>query len=235
MVQLSDIHHGPWLSIGYVRSVVEAANRLRPDLIVLTGDYVQSAPAYIVPVVEALSHLRAAIGVVGVLGNHDWWEDGPLTQREFHRHGIPLIDNARLFLTPGRELKVSANEGLCLAGLGDLWEGAPDYGAALAGVPPDMPRLLLSHNPDAAEERAFVRAGHRVDLMLSGHTHGGQIRVPGMGTPAIPSRYGQKYAYGLVRGPACPVMVSSGLGMAILPLRAGAPPEIVEIELRTDL
>ena len=122
-------------------------------------------------------------------------------------------------------------EGLCLAGVGDLWTDRQLYARALAGVPGTTPRLLLSHNPDIAEERAFVSSGFRVDLMLSGHTHGGQIYIPGLGTPILPSRYGQKYAQGLVQGPTCPVFVSRGLGTALLPLRVGVPPEIAVIEL----
>jgi predicted MPP superfamily phosphohydrolase len=235
LVQLTDIHLGPFLSLGYVESVVRAANALGPDLIALTGDYVHDSPAYVRPVVAALAHLKATAGVVGVLGNHDWWEDGLLTQQEFRRAGIPLVDNARLFLTPDRTIvdnPSDARGGVCLAGVGDLWENRPRYDDALGGVPSDMPRLLLSHNPDVAEERGLTRGGYRVDLMLSGHTHGGQIRLPGLGTPVLPSRYGQKYASGLVQGPACPVYVSRGIGMAILPLRFRVRPEVTVIELR---
>jgi predicted MPP superfamily phosphohydrolase len=97
-----------------------------------------------------------------------------------------------------------------------------------------MPRLLLSHNPDVAEEKAFVGSGLRVDLMVSGHTHGGQIYIPGLGAPFVPSRYGQKYAQGLVQGPTCPVFVCRGLGLSTLPLRVGVPPEIAVLELRCD-
>src|SRR5262249_36107043 len=91
---------------------------------------------------------------------------------------------------------------------------------------------LLSHNPDVAEEPGLVRGGRRVDLMLSGHTHGGQIRLPFLGTPVVPSRYGQKYAQGLIAGPVCPVFVSRGIGVALLPLRLGVTPEIAVLEFR---
>jgi hypothetical protein len=171
--------------------------------------------------------------VVGVLGNHDWWEGRPQTQRAFERAEIPLIDNGRLFVTTGRTLRPSAASGLCLAGVDDLWEGYPEYHMALDGVPKSMPRILLSHNPDVAEEPRFLADRWRVDLMLSGHTHGGQIRIPGLGTPMIPSRYGQKYASGLVQGPGCPVFVCRGIGTTIMPLRLGVPPEIAVIELKS--
>ncbi len=232
LVQLTDIHHGPWLSLGYVREVVVACNALRPDLVLLTGDYILQSSAYVRPVAEELAGLRPSIGTLAVLGNHDWSEGGHVVRRAFAEAGLPLIDNGRRVLTPDRALVARAAEGLAVCGVDDLWRGRPDPQQALGGLPPGMPRLLLSHNPDVAEGRPFVRSGLRVDLMISGHTHGGQIYVPGFGTPFVPSRYGQKYAQGLVQGPACPVFVCRGLGMATVPLRIGVPPEIAVLELR---
>ena len=234
VAQLTDLHHGPFMSLGWIREVIATTNELAPDLILLTGDYVHQSPQYIRPVTEALAALKANVGVLGVMGNHDWWEDGEETQRQWARVGLPLIDNTRMFVTRDRRLMSGAVDGLCVAGVGDLWEGGPDYDAALQGVPPSVPRLLLSHNPDVAEDRRFLASRHRVDLMLSGHTHGGQVRVPGFGTPMVPSRYGQKYASGLVQGPACPVFVSRGLGTAIMPLRFRVVPEIALIQLRAE-
>jgi uncharacterized protein len=232
LVQLTDIHHGTWLALDYVRQVVDAANALRPDVVLLTGDYVHQSPAYIGPVTGELARLRPAVGCVAVLGNHDWWEDADRTRRRLEEAGIPVIDNARRVLTPDRRLVEGTDAGLALAGVGDLWMDRQDYRAALAGLPEAMPRLLLSHNPDVAEERDFVRSGLRVDLMVSGHTHGGQVYIPGLGTPIVPSHYGQKYAGGLVQGPACPVFVSRGLGVSSLPVRLGVPPELAVLELR---
>jgi hypothetical protein len=232
VVQLTDIHLGPWTSVADVRRMVAAANALDPDLIALTGDYVLHSADYVAPVAAALAGLRARVGVVGVLGNHDWWEEGPLSKRALANAGVRMVDNGRVFVTPGRRLSESPREGLCVAGVGDLMTDEQHYDLALGGLPADMPRLLLSHNPDVAEERPFVASGHRVDLMLSGHTHGGQIRLPLIGSPVTMSRYGQKYARGLVQGPTCPVYVSRGLGMAMLPVRLGSVPEIAVIELR---
>jgi uncharacterized protein len=234
LVQLTDIHHGPWLSLGQVRDVVRACNALRPDLVLLTGDYILHSSAYVRPVVEELAQLRPVIGTVAVLGNHDWSEGAGVVRREFAEAGLPLIDNARRVLTPDRELVDAASEGLALCGVDDLWRGKPDPRRALVGLPSAMPRLLLSHNPDVAEEADFVGSGLRVDLMISGHTHGGQIYIPGLGTPFIPSRYGQKYAQGLVHGPVCPVFICRGIGVASMPLRLGVPPEISVLELQCD-
>lgn len=232
LVQLTDIHLGPWLSVHHVRTVVERANGLHPDIVLLTGDYVHRSRVYIPQVAEALAALRPRIGTVAVLGNHDWWHGAEETRREFHKHGFPLIDNSRLFVTPRSSLSPTATSGLCLAGVGDLWEDRCLYAQALEGVPDDMPRILLSHNPDAAEEPGFTRGGWRVDLMVSGHTHGGQVSLPFYGPPVVPSRFGAKYAHGLVEGPICPVYVSRGVGMSLLPVRCGARPEITLLELR---
>jgi predicted MPP superfamily phosphohydrolase len=145
--------------------------------------------------------------------------------------GIPLIDNSRRVLTPDRRLVAAADEGLALSGLGDLWEDYQDYWAALDDLPESMPRLLLSHNPDTAEEWRFTRSGLRVDLMISGHTHGGQIHIPYLGAPVVPSRFGQKYVRGLVQGPTCPVFICRGIGMSGVPIRLGSRPEIALLEL----
>jgi predicted MPP superfamily phosphohydrolase len=237
IVQLSDIHHGPWTSLNYVRDVVRQANALRPDLVVLTGDYVHQSDAYIEPVVREMAELRGRLGVVATLGNHDWWEDEARTLRAFARTSVRMLDNDRLFVTGDGTLETSvgradAAHALCLAGVGDLWEGSPDYARALDGVPPGMPRVLLSHNPDVAEEPPLLRFAPRVDLMLSGHTHGGQVSLPGVGTLVTPSKYGNRYAAGLVQGPLGPVYVNRGIGTTIMPIRLGVRPEIAVIELR---
>lgn len=232
LVQLTDIHHGPWIPIEHVHAIVDAANALAPDLILLTGDYVHRSAAYITPVVNALSRLRATVGILGVLGNHDWWENGPHTQREFARVGIPLIDNTRRFVTRSRRLvERPTDECLCIAGVGDLYADQQHFEDALGELPGSMPRLLLSHNPDVAESRDLLFGEYRVDLMLSGHTHGGQVYIPALGTPFVPSEFGQKYAHGLVDGPACPVFISRGLGHSVLPIRIGVRPEMAVIEL----
>jgi predicted MPP superfamily phosphohydrolase len=235
IAQLTDIHHGPWTSLAYVRRIVDAANALNADLIALTGDYILYSYSYVRPVVTELARLRAKIGVLGVMGNHDWFDAGPVTQSEFRLAGLRLIENSRMFISPDRELsRGTLKHGLCIAGLADLWGGRPDYGKALGGVPHEMPRVLLSHNPDTAELPVARDRRHRVDLMLSGHTHGGQIHIPGIGSPFIPSSYGQKYARGLIEGPSFRVFVSSGLGTNVIPLRFRSPPEIALITLERE-
>lgn len=238
VVHLTDLHHGPWMPIDFIRRVVDDANALDPDLIILTGDYVLDSSKFIQPIVDELRRLRGRVGVVATLGNHDWWEDGVQCMRAFEAAGIPLIDNNRLFVTGDRTLSRSVGtadrrHALCVAGFGDLWEGEPNYRSALHDLPETMPRLVLAHNPDTAEHDRLLRWSPRIDLMFSGHTHGGQVSVPGYGPPVTLSRYGQKYASGLVQSPICPVYVSRGIGTTVAPIRFGVRPEIAVFEFMT--
>ncbi|MEK7795143.1 MAG: metallophosphoesterase, partial [Candidatus Hydrogenedentota bacterium] len=230
IAQVSDTHYGPYVSLRYLEHMVERVNNLRPDLVALTGDYVLHSPRAIDGGVQVLSKLRARLGIAGVLGNHDHWEGADEIRERFASIGVPLIDNSRLFLTESGLVSDPSGNAIAIAGLGDLWEDRVSFASALDGLPPDMPRVLLSHNPDTAEAREG--ANHRVDLMLSGHTHGGQVSVPGHGAILLPSAYGRKYEGGWCEGPHFPAIVSRGVGMAFLPIRFRVPPEIVLVTLR---
>jgi len=228
LVQLSDTHYGPFVPLSHIERAITEANRLSPDVVLLTGDYVHSTKAAIAPGVGVFSQLRAKLGVVAVLGNHDHWEDAPATRHAFAAIGVPMLDNDRLFCTRSGLTPSSQGNALCIAGVGDLWTDRVDLDGALRGVSPEMPRIVLSHNPDFASR---IADDQRVDVVFSGHTHGGQIALPGVGPLVVPSRYGQKYAGGLCQGPRCAVVVSRGVGMSVLPLRVNVPPEIVLVEL----
>jgi uncharacterized protein len=165
-----------------------------------------------------------------VLGNHDYYGDWRLVDAAIRRAGVTVIDNSRVFVDAARTLRAVAPEsGLCLAGVQDFSEATPDVDAALVGVPGDMPRVMLSHNPDVAE--VCIRPDHRVDLLVCGHTHGGQVILPLVGAMFVPSMFGDKYRHGLVQGPRCPVVISAGVGVTVMPVRFGVPPELVEITL----
>ncbi|MFN0010761.1 MAG: metallophosphoesterase [Phycisphaerales bacterium] len=247
LVYISDTHLGPRVSAPYIRSVLARAIALKPDLFLLGGDYVHNGPRQIAPA-AALFAPMVATGkpVLGVLGNHDWYADGLASSRALREVGIRMIDNDRAFLDASTRQLVPADarnappvdSALCIAGIGDLWQDRIDPAAALGGVPDGMPRLLLSHNPDAAEDPRLLgtapgstTAAHRVDLMLSGHTHGGQVRFPFLPPLIVPSRFRSKYARGLIQGPAFPVLVSAGVGVSLIPVRIGVPPELLEITL----
>jgi uncharacterized protein len=157
--------------------------------------------------------------------------------------GVTMLDNRRVFLS-SRTRRISREphtlvpgESLCFAGLGDLEQGTVDFASALGGLPARLPRVVLAHQPDTAEHPALLagEAGdgtpYRIDLMLCGHTHGGQVALPFTGPLIVPSRFGDKYARGLVQASACPVLVSAGIGLSLVPVRFGVPPEVVLVRL----
>ena len=217
---LTDVHHGPFVPRGYVRSIVEATNALKPDLVLLGGDYCHDGARYIAPVLEDLGKLEARIGRFAVLGNHDHWDGLEESIDGLEAAGIPLLRNSGEWVTRGRDR-------LRVGGVGDLWTDRQDVARALGDATPEDATILLSHNPDVAE----TLQDDRVGLMLSGHTHGGQVVVPFYGAPRVPSSYGQKYLQGLVRAPKCRVFVSRGVGTVTPPVRLFCQPEIVLIEL----
>lgn len=238
LVQISDTHLGPRVSREFIQRALNRAISLRPDLFVLTGDYVHCGLEWLEPAAQQLACLvRSGVPTVAVRGNHDWFNDGRRMGSLLQAAGIRVIDNDRLFLARvGAAITLPdmpTHDALCIAGLGDLRQHVVDPEAALGGVPPTMPRIVLAHNPDTAEHHAITRRGSpRIDLMLSGHTHGGQVRIPGLGTGAgMVSSFGEKYAVGLVQGPACRVLITRGVGMSLVPIRFLVPPEIVEVTL----
>lgn len=220
--QITDVHHSPLVSIEYIRKVVEEANRLRPDLVVLTGDYIDTGKEYMAPAIEALTGLESRHGTIAILGNHDYIHGRGFTEDAFATHGIPLLLNSHTYI----ESKGSA---LCVAGVTDLLEDSPDAKEALRGVDRGVPRILLCHHPDYAE---YLPRDERVDLVISGHTHGGQVRLPFGLAPVMPSAYGQKYSGGLVGlENGTQVYVSRGIGVSSIPVRLNCPPELALIKL----
>jgi predicted MPP superfamily phosphohydrolase len=219
---LADIHVGPFLSSQYLRRVVNQVNSLGVDLIVLGGDYVHREGRYVASTAAELARLSAPLGVFSVLGNHDYYAGRELTLAELARNGLPCLVNSGLRITRG-------TDSLWLGGVDDLCRGTPSPELALSGVRSGETAILLSHCPDVAE----TLKDDRVGLMLSGHTHGGQIRLPFIGSPIIPSRYGQKYASGLVQAPKTQCFVTRGVGTIFPPVRLNCPPEIAVITLTT--
>lgn len=223
---LADIHHGPFVPLAYIQHVVAMTNALRPDIVALVGDYVHRDTSYIGPSFAELSKLRAYLGRYAVRGNHDnrsyhgHQDFQPLSQAALADATIPDLNNDGVWLERNRSR-------FRICGVGDLWTDRQDLNAALADATEDDAVLLLSHNPDFVET---IR-DRRVGLVLSGHTHGGQIIVPGFGAPVVPSRFGQKYLHGLVQGPCCQVFISRGVGTISPPVRFLCRPEIVIITL----
>jgi predicted MPP superfamily phosphohydrolase len=218
---LADIHHGPFTPLDYVAAVVRTTLVLRPDMIVLGGDYSLKDGKFIRPCFEVLEALTAPLGVFAVLGNHDYWHGVAETRDGMKAAGATELTNAGVWVKRGADR-------FRLAGVDDLWTGRSDIKAALGDATRDDACLLISHNPDFAEKLSDPRVG----LVLSGHTHGGQVVFP-TGAPFVPSAYGQKYLHGLVQAPETLVYVSRGLGTSGLPVRIASRPEINLIKLRT--
>lgn len=252
---LADIHAvSPWVDTTRIEQLVRETNALNADAILLLGDYVAGYRlrrfGKRVPYEKwgrALSGLKAPLGVHAVLGNHDWWDDRAVQMREagptpagetLKAAGIPVYENLAVRLEKNAQP-------FWIAGLGDQWafwpkpdryqdfvrngkidyRGVDDLPGTLAQVTDDAPVILMAHEPDI-----FPRVPARVSLTLSGHTHGGQVRLLGY-APVVPSKFKRRYVYGHIVEDDRHLIVSGGIGCSGLPIRFGSPPEIVVVEL----
>jgi len=222
IVQLTDIHHSLYTPLEDVERAVKMTNQLQPDLICLTGDYVTFSPTYIWPVAQVLGRLRARLGVFAVLGNHDFNVDADEMTRALESHHIRVLRNSHVSLGSGHNK-------LWLVGVDDLWWSADDLDAGMRHVPPRDPKILLCHNPIGIH----MAAEHHIDLVLSGHTHGGQVRLPVVGGLYTKSKLGKRFIAGWNRLDGTQIYVSRGIGKVLVPLRMGCPPEIACLKLRS--
>jgi predicted MPP superfamily phosphohydrolase len=220
IVQLSDLHHSPFTSREQIERAIETANSLQPDIVALTGDYVSKEREYAAPCAELLGELRPRHGVFAVLGNHDHWTDAALITDLFRAEGITVLINQGM-----RFEKNGA--AFWLAGVDDTMVGLEDLPLALAGASEQEFKLLLAHNPIIL--RRAARAG--VDLVLSGHTHGGQVSL--RSDRSASGRPRRRLLKGLARQGETQIYVTRGLGTVVLPVRFGCPPEVSLLELRT--
>jgi len=219
VLQLSDIHHSRYFPLDRVARMIELSNRLRPDLVALTGDFVTYSRASIEPIAEMLGMLRARAGVVAVLGNHDFRVGAATIERALRRRGIEVLRNRHILLRRGGEV-------LPVAGVDDYRYGA-DAERALAGIPQGAPTLLLAHNPRLLETLAC----HGVSLVLSGHTHGGQVNLPLLGSIYGRSPERLRFKIGWDRMGDTQIYVSRGIGTIVLPWRLRCPAEMPWLEL----
>lgn len=235
---LTDIHASFIVSNGLIRTAGLRIMEEKPDLIVMTGDYISGStkflsgsigafnPEHLLGCADALSHLKAPLGVYGVLGNHDFWSGAGAVQTICEtltkRVGVVWLRNRTVALGKG-------GASFYLIGVDDYWEPSCNFPAACKGAATDAVRILLSHNPDINEEIALSR--ERIDLVLSGHTHGGQIVMPFIGQPVMPSKFGQKYRAGLVRDGDRQTYVSRGVGCLLAPVRLNCMPEATVLTL----
>jgi hypothetical protein len=221
ITQLTDVHHSRIVGIDEIERVVKIALRTNPDLIALTGDYTTSYRRYIEPCAEALGQLHANEGVWAVLGNHDHYTDPELTTRSLERHHIAVLNNENTTIRRG-------SDAIQLSGIDDSSWAAANWIRALNGLDERKPTVMLSHQPVVLE----YEPAEKVSLILSGHTHGGQINLPLLGAPARFLTKDLKYAHGLFRRGDTQLYVSSGTGVIGLPVRFGVRPEIAVLRLR---
>jgi uncharacterized protein len=237
IVQLSDMHLGPRTNAEFIQKCATIAKQMNPDVLLLTGDFCHKGAGHqeqINALADALLLSQFTCPIFGVLGNHDWYGNGTLAANALTARGVRMLDNARVFLDAESKQvrqRLPKGECMCFAGLADYVEAVIDPTRALDGVAEGVPVIMLSHNPDTVEDPMVLAHGNRIHLMFSGHTHGGQIRVPFFGPPIVPSRYKGKYAGGLMQGPAFPIVISRGVGTSLLPLRLGIPAEVVQVTL----
>jgi uncharacterized protein len=229
IVQLSDLHYDDHFSVVPLRKAIELVNLLQPDLVVVTGDFITSsflrshalrmqAAQTIEPCALLVAQLKARFGIVASLGNHDVSVDASHVTAVLQSHGITVLRNRCVALERD-------GARLWLSGLDDALVGHPHLSMALKGIPPAEPVILLAHEPDFADNVL------NVDLQLSGHSHGGQIRLPLFGAPYLPEM-GQKYPRGLRRIGPLTLYTNVGIGTIMIPARLDCPPEVTLITLR---
>jgi len=217
IAHISDIHHSQVVPLAVITQAVDVTNALAPDVVFLTGDFVSNDVSYAAACARTLSALQAPLGRFAVMGNHDYWTDPGEVTRQLHQHGIPALSNAAAPLL----------DGLWVAGVDDAWSGKPDLDQALAAVPPGAMVILMAHEPDYAD----VAQGRGVILQLSGHSHGGQVRVPFSGRPVLPF-LSWKYFAGLQRVGDLWVYTNPGLGTMQPPFIFHCRPVVALLELQ---
>lgn len=223
---ISDIHAGsPYVREKRIRELVGRVNAAKPDVIVLLGDYVIQTVVggrFYPPedLAVELKELKAPLGVYAVIGNHDWWLDGERVRKAFAGQGLKVLENENVRLTwhGGR---------FGLLGLADHIERKPDAVTPIAKLPESEPVIALIHEPDF-----FPEIPERIALTLAGHTHGGQVRLPLIGSPIVPSAYGQRFVRGLIKEGGRLLYVTTGVGTSIIPVRFNVPPEYVLLTVR---
>ena len=224
---ISDIHTGaPFVNDKKLREIVARTNQLNPDLVVLLGDYMSPNSWHshrVEPEVTAagLKDLRAPLGVYSVLGNHDWWYNGNKVRAALEQNGIRVLENETA------EIKWR-NSSFWIVGLADLWTRPQRIQETLNKVPDGSTIVAITHNPDI-----FPRLPQNVQILLAGHTHGGQVNFPIIGRPIEPSDFGQRYVAGHVFEDGHHLFVTTGIGTSILPIRFRVPPEIVLLTIRS--
>jgi len=220
---VSDIHVGPYKGSAWVRKLVRATHALSPDMILLGGDLLHEK-AKDLPKLAPIEDFRAPLGVFATLGNHDEYKASAEAHAWFARSGMPLLENR----------SVRPKEGVSVAGADDDWYGHTDLEASFKDIPPDDLAIVMLHNPDLAPHAAkLLKDRQGATIFLSGHTHGGQIRLPFIGpVPKLPHHLGRKYDRGVFAFDGIPLVLGAGVGESGPRARLFCRPEIVLVSMR---
>jgi predicted MPP superfamily phosphohydrolase len=227
IAMIGDLHTDTrYINEAKLQKIVDLTNAQNPDVIVLLGDYMQGTrnnPQHVEPEVTAryLKNLKAPLGVYAILGNHDWWYNGARVRQAFENEGIPILDD------DVKELNWHGTS-FWLAGLGDLWTRPQHVAATLDKAPSGSTIIALTHNPDV-----FPTLPQSVPLLLAAHTHGGQVNIPLIGTPIVPSNFGSKYTAGHIFENGHHMYVTTGIGTSIMRVRFRVPPEIMMLTVNS--
>lgn len=214
---LGDIHFDPLFEVDYLEDVVARTNRLAPDLVLYTGDFLSRSADRLPDLLAVLRKARAGAGRFAVLGNHDHWVGADPVAAAFAAAGIPVLRN--------QSVPLSGRKDWYVTGLESYWSGAPNT-TSLAATPPHARHILLVHEPDSFD----LLTDPRIALQVSGHTHGGQVRVPGVGAVCLPS-WGKKYQAGLYSRGDRKLYVNRGIGTVDRHVRLNCRPEITLLKL----
>ena len=221
VVFISDIHASKRDS-GRIEKIVEKSNLQKPDLIILGGDFInghsEKSSLSVDIIAKKLSKLEARYGIFSVLGNHDWYLDGHAVRHELEKVGIIVLENENTIVNIN-------GTAVTIAGIADDTTRKPDIDKTLKGSSDTI--IFITHSPDV-----FPNISKDTEIVLAGHTHGGQVVIPFYGAPITNSFYGQKYRYGLVNENNKTMIITGGIGTSVLPVRFFAPPEIVAIDFK---
>lgn len=220
VVFIGDLHVKPYQK-KHLKNIVKKISEQHPDLILCIGDFVsghkKSQSLSIEEITQELSVLKPKYGFYTTLGNHDWWQGGENIEKVLEESGIIVLGNENITININ-------DKKLCIAGIEDLSTKGVDIEKALKNI--HQPSILLSHSPDVFP---LINKQNKIDLVLAGHTHGGQVRFPFIGPLIVPSDYGNKYAQGLIEESNHIMFVTKGIGTSIIPVRFNCTPEIVVI------
>ncbi|MBV9391175.1 MAG: metallophosphoesterase [Verrucomicrobia bacterium] len=216
----SDLHLFPYTKLELVREAVNLVNSLQPDLAIIAGDFVYKQLAAVFDLVPVLSELNPRLGTLAVLGNHDHWKGAHVIVQALQKAGVRFLINDGIEIQRG-------SKSIFVAGIDSVWAGVPSPQAAFAKRRGKIPTILALHEPDGI---AKISQNFPVDLQLSGHSHGGQVRLPLSGAIVLPP-WGQKYDLGLYQVGESQLYTNRGIGVVGVPIRFNCPPEVTNIIL----